>query len=480
MAKTVFVDFSCNIFDKHHVYSLCSYLKSRGIDVDYVNEKTFDRTVRRISHLRPDLLLYSAFSTDAEIYFEFDRAVKRHADIKSIMGGPGPTFDFSYAEKSTIDAFCVGEGEFALHEYIESGFTSGKNIILRGHKTPSGLHPFIDLDSIPIPDRTVVYEKDPVLRLMTTKQFMSSRGCPYHCTYCHNHAFNKMFKGSGKVVRRKSVDYMIEEILFTRSKYPLKNILFHDDNFLTDRKWFYEFSERFPREVGIKYAILARANDINETTAQALKESGCIFISWSIECANDNLRDAVLKRRMSREQILNAGYLMSKYGIPQKIGNMLGVPGETFEDMLETLKLNIEIRPQISLATIFTPYPGLELTDYALRNGYLSEEALNNLPDYFSETVLNYPPIIKARVSRLSKLFPIIVDFPFLFRNKAIFDLVLKFPIPKSILSFLYEIHYLIKYSRQFKVRTPFSVSLRILMRHISEKLGLNRPAKNF
>jgi len=477
----VFIDFSCNIFDKHHVYSLGSYLNGKGVNVQYINENTFKKTIERIKELKPDLLLYSAFATDAQIYFKFDKIVKRHSKVKSIMGGAGPTFDFNYSEKSTIDALCVGEGELALYEYIESGFSSGKNIILNGEKMPKEFHRFIDLDSIPIPDRSIVYEKDRVLKYMTTKQFMVGRGCPYHCTYCHNNAFNRMFKESGKIVRRKSVDYVIEEIRYTLKKYPFRNIMFHDDTFLADKKWFYEFNERFPREVGISYSILGRANNIDEATAQALSDSGCIYVSWSIECANDDLRNNVLKRNMSKEQIVNAGRLLNKYKVPHKVGNMLGLPGETLGDMFETLKLNIDLRPNISLATIFQPYPGLEITQYALDNNYVTREALDNLPsDYFTSTVLNYTSAEKDRISRLAWLFPTIVDFPFLFRNKFIFNALLTFPVPKSIIRIFYETYYLIKYARQFKVKTPLYISWLVFKRHIRERLRLHKPDKNY
>lgn len=476
--KAAFVDFSCNIYDKHHVYTIASFLKSRGIAVGYINEQTFGRTADRIAALSPDLLLYSAFSADAGTYVRFDAYIKEQLPVKSIMGGAGPTFDWALAQQGTIDAFCVGEGEYALEEYIKNDLAGGRNIMLRGAAAPESFHPLVDLDAVPIPERGLVYEQDPILRAMTSKQFMAGRGCPYNCTYCYNNIFNKVFKNCGPIVRFKSVDYLIEEIRYVRQHYPLENVVFHDDTFISNRKWFLEFAERFPREIGLNYSCLVRANLLDEELVRALKESGCISANWSIECGNDRLRNDVLKRNMSKGKIREAGSLLHRFGIRQKVGNMVGLPGETFENMLETLELNIEVRPQFCLATIFTPFPGLELTNYALDHGHLSAEALDQLPgNYFTRSTLNFTPEEKVRIQKLSWLFQPLVDFPGLYRNKTVFSLL--FRLPGLLLRFIFEIYTMLKFSRQYRIKTRLSVSFRIFLRQLRDSLGLHRPEKD-
>jgi radical SAM superfamily enzyme YgiQ (UPF0313 family) len=335
----------------------------------------------------------------------------------------------------------------------------------------------VDLDAIPLPDRSAVYEQDPVLRGMTSKQFMAGRGCPYNCTYCYNNIFNKEFKGCGPIVRFKSVDYLIAEVLHTKKHYPLELVVFHDDTFISNRKWFLEFAERFPREVGLPYSCLVRANLLDDDLVRALKESGCISANWSIECGNDRLRNEVLKRNMSREQILEAGRLLHQYGIRQKVGNMVGLPGETFNEMRETVELNIAVRPQFCLATIFTPFPGLELTAYALEHGHLSADALERLPgNYFTRSTLNFPPEEKVRIQKLSWLFQAFVDFPVLYRNRTLFGLL--FAVPGPVLRLLFEVYTMLKFSRQYRIKTPPSVSLRIFLRQLRDSLGLNHPER--
>lgn len=475
MTKVVFIDFSCNIYDKHHVYTIAGYLRGKGIDVGYINESDFSKTLDRLRELTPDLLLYSAFSADADIYFKFDAFIKKHLKVRSIMGGAGPTFDNALAKRGTIDAFCVGEGEYALEEYIDNGFEGGRNIMPAGAEAPVSFHPLVDLDSVPIPDRGLVYEQDAVLRAMPSKQFMAGRGCPYNCTYCYNNIFNKVFKGCGPIVRFKSVDYLIEEIRQVRKHYPLENVVFHDDTFISNRKWFMEFAGRFPREIGLNYSCLVRANLLDEELVRALKESGCISANWSIECGNDRIRNEVLKRNMSRDKILEAGSLLHRFGIRQKVGNMVGLPGETFDNMLETVELNIEVRPQFCLATIFTPFPGLELTRYAIEHGHLDPSALEKLPgNYFTRSTLNFSPEEKVRIQKLSWLFQVFVDYPALYRDKKIFNFL--FCIPGILLRIFFEVYTMLKFSRQYRIKTPFHVSLRIFLRQLKDSLGLHRP----
>src|SRR3972149_3887344 len=250
--KVAFIDFSNNFFDRHAIYSLSAYLKSNSIETHYINNKSFSETISSIKEISPELLLYSAFSSDISLFIKFDKIVKKNLYIKSIIGGPGPTFDWKFLDRCTIDAVCIGEGEHALVDFIKNDYC---------------------------------------LRNMPSKQFLSGRGCPYMCTYCHNNIQNKLFKKCGPIVRKKSVDYLIDEIKAIKSKYPLETAIFQDDTFILNKKWLFEFSERFPREVNIPYTCNIRANLIDEETIIALKKSNCSCVYWSIESGNEFFRN---------------------------------------------------------------------------------------------------------------------------------------------------------------------------------------------
>ncbi|HNV85633.1 MAG TPA: cobalamin-dependent protein [Candidatus Omnitrophota bacterium] len=242
MTTVVFFDSLSHFYDRHGIYSLSSVLKQNGIEVHFVRGPRQAKALQTIRSLAPDLLLYSAFSFAVPSFREFDKIAKQTLKANSLIGGPGPTFDWDCIKDSTIDAFCAGEGEIALLDYIQSGFRSRKNIAPKGSPGPSEFHPFAELDRLPFPDRDIVYRVDPTLRNMPSKQFLSGRGCPYDCTYCFNHKFREIFKTCGSVIRKKSVGYLLDEIRLVRGKYPLLTVVFNDDTFIIDKKWFLNFA----------------------------------------------------------------------------------------------------------------------------------------------------------------------------------------------------------------------------------------------
>jgi radical SAM superfamily enzyme YgiQ (UPF0313 family) len=466
MKKAVFIDLLNLFWDQHGVYSLAAALKRNNIDVRFFGTRSSKKALAYIKEIKPDILLYSTFSATIPRYIEFDRIVKKDMPVVSLMGGSGPTYDPKCMDGSTIDAICIGEGESAVVDFINNGFTGSKNIFRNGDSFPSEFSPLADLDGLPFPDRSIIYNGDSLLRTMPSKQFLSGRGCPFHCTYCFNHKFNELFKGYGKLIRKKSVDYLLEEIKLVRRDYPLQNIVFQDDTFILDKRWFFEFCERFPKEIGLTYTCNIRANLIDEDIVKGLRDSNCRGVNWSIESGNDFMRNEVLKRNMSKEQILTASELLGKYKIQHRIGNVIGLPGETFEQIFETVEMNIKSKPHLALANIFVPFPGLELTKYAKENGYYEERSQNGLPkDFFTQSVLNFSKQQNKAICKLVYLFPVFVSKPYLFRNIKIRNLLMG--LPRFLLRVFYEILYAWRMSKMYVVKTPFWCKFQMGIRYL-------------
>ena len=191
------------------------------------------------------------------------------------------------------------------------------------------------------------------------------------------------------------------------------------------------------------------------------------------------MRQKILLRHMPREQILYTGNLLKKHGIKHRIGNLIGLPDETFDQMLETVDLNIEVNPDLGLANIFVPFPGLDLTDFSVAGGFLDKDNIQHIPkDYFDLSVLNFTPEEKTQIYNLMCLFPTLIRFPVLFRTKWIFRSLMKLPSP--MLRLIYNATYLSRLARIHKVEGMGFLKIRILLRYISgsyrsfEGLGLH------
>ena len=470
--RAVFVDILEDLYDRQGIYPLAAALKQAGIEVEYLCSARPERLISGIRSLQPQLVMYSSFSHTLPAYARFDALLKQRYPVTSIIGGSGPTFNPGYIDQTTIDAACIGEGDHALVEFIVGGFRPGKNIRVRGEQFSGLMHPLADLDSLPIPDRHIIYRQDSVRANIPSKQFVSGRGCPYLCTYCFNHSYNNMMRPHGKVIRKKSVDYLFEELNSVRRHYPLNLVLFNDDTFIVDRNWLFEFSERYPSAIGIQYGCNIRANLIDEDIVRALKQSGCVAINWSIESGDETLRNSVLKRNMSDEQILKTADLLNRYGIRHRIGNLIGLPGETRQQMLNTVELNIKTRPVYALANIFVPYPGLDLTRYAIEKGYYTEIPEEQLPKgYFSHSALNISPEENRWIQKLLYIFPLFVRFPQLFYNRT--ARAAMFRLPKLILRPVYELFYGLMFRKVYKVTSTSLNNIRFYLRYLKSIAGL-------
>lgn len=326
--RTLFVDLSKDIYDRHGIYAISASLKKEGIETGYLCGSSHESMIRSIVQLRPQLVMYSSFSHTLNSYRDFDNSLKKQFQVVSIIGGAGATFSPSYIDDTTINAACVGEGDQAIPHFIANGLGSGNNIYLRGKGFDGGMHPLVNLDFLPFPDRDDVYRSDPLRARLPSKQFISGRGCPYLCTYCFNHTYNNLVRKHGDIVRKKSVEYLCEEILLVKRRYSLPMVVFNDDTFILNREWLFRFAAQYPSKVGIPYSCNIRANLVNEDVVRALKESGCVAVNWSIESGDEQYRNTILKRNITDEQILGTSELLSRYGINNRIGNLIGLPGE--------------------------------------------------------------------------------------------------------------------------------------------------------
>jgi hypothetical protein len=223
-----------------------------------------------------------------------------------------------------------------------------------------------------------------------------------------------MYRGKGQVLRRRSVDHVIAEILEVRRRYPLECVKFYDDIFIYRvDAWMEAFAERYRREVGLPFHCLTRADLVTEDIVRFLKDAGCHSVSMSIESGNDRIRNEVLKRRMSRDEIVSAFHLFHRYGIPTFSNNILGLPGASIEEDIETLDLNIACKVSFAEFPIFHPYPRTELGDLCIEQGIFDQHYEQLHLSYQSKSPLScFTPEEKNIQINLSELGLVAIWFP--------------------------------------------------------------------
>jgi len=264
---------------------------------------------------------------------------------KTIVGGAHP----SLLPKDCIDSFdhvVVGEGEEVLLDILRGEFL--KVIYSTRNK---------DLDSIPFPDWDGVGE--PFSNSLYTGEryglgdlsmaVITSRGCPYNCSFCGNiYCSPVIFRSVGNIISE----------LMELMKRGVNHYRFVDDNFTLhpDLKGLCRELSRY----NLKYRCHTRSNLMSPIIAEWLKSSGCEECCLGIESADDS----VLKLNKKHETVAQhkeAIQILKKAGLRTKLYWMSGLPGETDKSIELNMQFMKELKPEKWTLSTFTPYPGCEI-----------------------------------------------------------------------------------------------------------------------
>ena len=447
--------------DKLGVLYLVAYLKACGHTSNIFIEQR--HWLDEVKEFRPDILGFSCLTGGHLWVEECVKEIKHEKkwDIPIIIGGSHPTFFPKIIENPFIDFICRGEGEYALKELLDridtgADLSSIANIWTKsdGKIIENDVRPLIeDLDVLPIPDRSH-YEHYSFLKKNPHKRIISSRGCPFSCTYCYNSAFKRLYLHKGKTVRRRSVDSMIEEILLLKRSGGWKTLEFVDDAFLGVKDWFLEFAEQYRGKVHLPYTCFGMAKNIDEDIVNALKRSNCKCVSFGIEAGNERIRKEVYKKRISDDDIIRAAALLHQHEIKFLTFNMVGAPSETIEEMGETIRLNQKIKTDYPWCSIMQPYPGTEIFDYCVEKGLIEKTAEISSFTYFETSILHQEA--QQTVENVHRLFFLLAKWPFLNR---FYKKIVTLPLTS-----FYTLIFYICYAYSLKKR--YSVSFRHLVRY--------------
>ncbi len=379
--------------------------------------------LKKIEDYAPDVITWSLMTGNHRPIYDVNRLLKSKFKFFSIMGGPHVTFVPDCVKDPDIDAVCIGEGEGAIVDLcnaLEAGedWHDIQNLCYadeKGEIVKNPLRPLIqDLDGIGQPDRTVIYDAQPLYANSPRKVIVTQRGCPMSCTFCFHHAMRGKIYGArnAQYVRKRSVDHVIAEALEIRAKYPLRFVHFLDDIFNLRTDWLDEFCERWPKEVGIPFDVILMANMTKEAHIEKLASAGCIYARIAFEAANDKMRNEIYKKNTETSHLVNASKWIKKHGIRLGSLNMLGGPGATLQEDIDTVLLNVECKVDHPLCSIVQPYPEFELNDITKNMGI----AVANYDDFPAKFNREASAEIdnKQAVENLHKWFPILVRFPFM------------------------------------------------------------------
>jgi anaerobic magnesium-protoporphyrin IX monomethyl ester cyclase len=239
-----------------------------------------------------------------------------------------------------------------------------------------------DLDSLPFPARHLLDNKLYTLPVINEPYTLvvSSRGCPHSCIYCTAHQYY------GRKVRLRSPGNVVDEIQQSFEKHGIKNFTMWSDTFNIDR----EFALGVCAEIvkrglhkKIRWMSNGRVDRVDAGLMKAMKESGCIGISFGIESGSDEILKNI-RKGADAATARKAVKITKEAGIEVLAHVILGLPGETVESIRNTVKYIKELDPDYAQFYCAIPFPKTELEAQAKREGW-------KIAGGFSRFELNQP-----------------------------------------------------------------------------------------
>ncbi len=216
-----------------------------------------------------------------------------------------------------------------------------------------------DLDHLPFPNRKKInldyyLEAWKQMHGISAISVSTMRGCPYTCKWCSRAVY-------GQSYRRRSPASVVAEIRELQAAYEFDTIWFVDDVFTISHKWLREFREELERQgIKLRYECISRADRMNAMVIEDLKASGCFRVWIGAESGSQKILDA-MDRRVKAKQVREMIQLSGQAGIETGTFIMVGYPGETREDLEQTIQHLLQANPDHYTITLAYPITGTDL-----------------------------------------------------------------------------------------------------------------------
>ncbi len=346
-----------------------------------------DIIIEDIRRYSPGLIAFSVVSDNFPWAVRLSKKIKQHFDIPIVFGGVHPTSVPEYVlQYSAADYVIMGEGEEALVDLVgnitqESICRTIPNVwSKKGTEIiQNDVRPLVeDLDSLPFPDKDIFYRQLPHIR--DGYICLSSRGCVNKCTFCNNWLYKDyIYKGKGKFFRRRSPQNLLAELIDAKKKYDYKAVHFWDEIFISDRKWLFQFLEGYREHIHVPFTCCIHVNFIDEEVADALRASNCWQAIMGVQSLNEQLKKSILNRHESNEKVRNAIACLKKENILAICENMLGLPTQDEQDIVNMLSFYNETRPNRLSVYFLRYYPRTKIIDIAQQHNMLTDKDIEDI-----------------------------------------------------------------------------------------------------
>ena len=301
---------------------------------------------------------------------EVTEQLRSRAGQLFLSGFHGTVHPEAMLKMTGVDAVIRGEPERTLQE-VAAGRpweeTPGLTFLRGGRLVSTDDRPPLDMTTLPVPAFHLVDLKRYQYEVLGPRFMVleGSRGCPYPCTFC-----SRVIQG--RRLRRKSVEQLGREVEIAVKRFAVRNVYFIDLEF-TARA---EFVQRVCRHLldhhlSFRWCCQTRADQVDEPLLRLMRRAGCRLIHFGVESGSPRIAE-LSRKNIPLRQHLSSVRLARRVGIETLCFFLLGYPGETEEEMQQTIRLAKELNPTYASFHRISPYPGAAI--YEVRRPEVEEQ----------------------------------------------------------------------------------------------------------
>ena len=387
------------------------------------SEKNFSDRLRQEN---PDIIGFSVVTNQWSYAKKLAVWAREATDAPLVCGGIHVMAATEQVLRSGVfDYIMRGEAEDALAEFVDK-LSRGHDItgianlgfMQNGEPRLNPLRPLPDLATLPFKD----YEIFDFQKIIDAKNgwvgLMASRGCPFSCTYCFNHQFVShyrkdlacSFKGLN-YIRHFPVEQMMKEIKYLLAHYRnIRMFILDDDLFTFYRRYVRQFCESYRKISPLPFVVNGHVGFFDKIRARWLADAHCKIVKFGVESGSDRIRRRILQRRMKNEKIITTIETARQFGLHSSVFLMIGLPGETHDDLMATIELMARAQPGRYRWSFFFPFPGTKAYDIARDGDYIDFEKMGRLENFTDASCLRFGPEQDLLLKKVGRIMPWFVN----------------------------------------------------------------------
>ncbi len=382
--------------------------------------------IDRLTHERADIIGFSVVTNQWPYAAKLASWARRATRAPLVCGGIHTmAAGEEVLQSGVFDYIIRGEAEEALAEFVDHLHRNENVSNIRNLGYNQGdiarlnpLRRLPDLDNLPFKD----YEIFDFQKIIDAKNgwvgLMASRGCPFSCTYCFNHQLVSQYREDLhcsfkdlNYIRHFSVELMMKEIQYLQNTYQnISMFILDDDLFTFYRPYVEQFCEAYKKISSLPFVVNAHVGFFDEERARCLADAGCKIVKFGVESGSERIRSRILRRRMSNEKIVRAIETAHRHGLHTSVFLMIGLPDETYEDVMATIQLMAQAQPGRYRWSFFFPFPGTKAHEISVEGHYIDVEKMAAMENFTDASCLRFGPEHDLFLKKIGCVMPWFVN----------------------------------------------------------------------